>query len=286
MLAPFLIMLREGIEAALITGIIASYLRHSGRSQWLPAVWIGVFLAIAVSLFVGAVLQLVSAEFPQKAQELFEAFVGLIAVVVLVSMVTWMRKAARTMKAGLQGSVDQALAQGSGASLALIGMVFFSVAREGVESVFFLLAVFQQSQGMAAPLGALLGMVVALIIGLAIYGFGVRINLRRFFQWTGLFILVVAAGLLSAAIGSLHEAGLWNGLQTPAYDLSHALPVSSLFGTLLSGVFNYQEAPTIGQSIAWGLFLAITFFLFLRPVRVSGEKPLTPAAGEPQNVRV
>ena len=196
------------------------------------------------------------------------------AVLVLVSMVIWMRKAARNMRQGLQGSVDEALAR-KGSGVALIGMVFIAVAREGVESVFFLLAIFQQSKGIAAPLGALFGMIVAVMIGLAIYGFGVRVNLRRFFQWTGIFILVVAAGLLSSAIGSLHEAGLWNGLQTPAYDLSHTLPMTGVAGTLLSGVFNYQDAPSLGQAIAWGLFLAVTLFLFLRPLR--SESPHSPS---------
>ncbi|PRX01310.1 UNVERIFIED_ORG: high-affinity iron transporter [Martelella mediterranea] len=200
MLAPFLIMLREGIEAALITGIIATYLNQTDRREFLPAVWIGVFLAVAMSLFLGAGLQLVSADFPQKAQELFEAIVGLIAVVILVSMVFWMRKVARSIKTELHSSIDEALEHRSGAGWALIGMVFFAVAREGLESIFFLLAIFQQSQGPAAPLGALLGVLVAMAIGIGIYRFGVRINLRRFFQWTGVFILFVAAGILSGAL--------------------------------------------------------------------------------------
>ncbi|PRX05924.1 UNVERIFIED_ORG: high-affinity iron transporter [Martelella mediterranea] len=267
MLAPFLIMLREGIEAALITGIIATYLNQTDRREFLPAVWIGVFLAVALSLFLGAGLQLVSAEFPQKAQELFEAIVGAIAAVILVSMVFWMRKAARSIKAELHSSIDEALEHGSGAGWALIGMVFFAVAREGLESIFFLLAIFQQSQGPAAPLGALLGVLVAVAIGIAIYRFGVRINLKRFFQWTGVFILFVAAGILSGALGNLHEAGIWNSLQTPAYDLSRILPVSGVTGTILSGVFGYQESPTIGEVIVYVVFLAASLYFFLRPAR-------------------
>lgn len=267
MLAPFLIMLREGIEAALITGIIATYLNQTDRREFLPAVWIGVFLAIAMSLFLGAGLQLVSAEFPQKAQELFEAAVGLIAAVILVSMVFWMRKAARSIKAELHSSIDEALEHSSGAGWALIGMVFFAVAREGLESIFFLLAIFQQSQGPAAPLGALLGVLVAVGIGIAIYRFGVRINLKRFFQWTGVFILFVAAGILSGALGNLHEAGIWNSLQTPVYDLSRILPVSGVTGTILSGVFGYQESPTAGEVILYAVFLVTSLYFFLRPAR-------------------
>lgn len=265
MLAPFLIMLREGTEAALITSIIASYLRQTGRSIWLPAVWVGIFFAVALSLFVGAALQLMSAEFPQKAQELFEAVVGLVAVIVLVSMVFWMRKAARSIKSELHHSIDAALDGGHGGAWALIGMAFFAVAREGLESIFFLLAIFQQSPGPAAPLGALAGLVAAVILGFALYYGGIRIDLRRFFRWTGIFILIVAAGLLASVLRNLHEAGLWNLLQTRVYDLSDILPVSGLFGTVLSGLFNYQDSPTAGEVIVYVLFLTSALFLFLKP---------------------
>lgn len=265
MLAPFLIMLREGIEAALITGIVATYLAQTGRSEWMPAVWVGVLLAAAVSLFAGAGLLFLSADFPQKAQELFEAAVGLIAVVVLISMVFWMRRAARSIKSELQHSVDAALSAGHNGTWALIGLVFFAVAREGLESIFFLLAIFQQSDGIAAPIGAVAGIAVAVMVGLAIYVGGVRLNLRRFFQWTGIFIIFVAAGILARSVGNLHEAGLWNGLQAHAYDMSAVLPVSSLLGTILSGVFSYQENPTVGEVVVYLSFLAAVLYLYLRP---------------------
>jgi high-affinity iron transporter len=269
-------MLREGIEAALITGIIATYLRQTGRSAWMPAVWVGILLAVAMSLFVGAALQMVSAEFPQKAQELFEAAVGIVAVVFLTSMVFWMRKAARSIKAELHESIDVALASSSGTGWSVIGMVFFVVAREGLESVFFLLAIFQQSTGPAAPLAALAGILVSILVGLAIYAGGLRLNLRRFFRWTGVFILFVAAGILAGALGNLHEAGLWNSLQTPAYDFSSVLPVSGLVGTILSGVFGYQETPTIGEVSIYIAFLAITLTLFFRPVAVNAAAESAP----------
>ncbi len=284
MLAPFLIMLREGIEAALITGIVATYLRQTGRAGWMPAVWIGVFLAVAMSLFVGAALQLASAQFPQKAQELFEALVGFIAVGVLVSMVFWMRRAARSIKAELHASIDEALGEHSAGAWGLIGIVFFAVAREGLESIFFLLAIFQQSAGATAPLGALAGILVATAIGFAIYFGGVRLNLKRFFRWTGVFILLVAAGILSSALGNLHEAGLWNALQARPFDLGAVLPVSSLPGTILSGIFSYEEAPTLGQVLLYAGFLGITLVLFLRPAGGTGRRSLAmaPTAGRPR----
>lgn len=274
-LAPFLIMLREGLEAALVVGIIASYLRQTGRGAWLPAVWVGVFLAIALSLFVGAGLQFASREFPQKAQELFEAGVGSIAVVVLTSMVFWMRKAGRTLGGELRQSVDDAMSNSTGTAWALIGMAFFAVAREGLESIFFLLAIFQQSTGPSAFLGALGGVLVAACLGFAFYWGGVRINLRRFFRWTGVFILIVAAGLLSSVLRNLHEAGIWNLLQERTYDLTDVLPVSSVYGAILAGVLNYHDAPVLGEVIVYVVFLTVTVFLFLRPEQrpVASETP-------------
>ncbi|MDR6294519.1 MULTISPECIES: iron uptake transporter permease EfeU [Inquilinus] len=271
MLVPFLIMMREGIEAALIVGIIAGYLRQTGRSQWMPLVWIGIATAVLLSLAVGIVLDLVSAEFPQRQQELFEALVGLVAVGILTSMVFWMRKAARSIKAQLQHSIDAALDGHDGTGMALIAMVFFAVAREGLESVFFLLATFQQDVGLAAPVGALAGIAVAVAVGIAIYWGGVRLNLKRFFRWTGLFILVVAAGLLAGSLRALHEAGLWNGLQETAFDLSHVLPIDGPVGSVLAGIFGYQDTPAVGEVAIYILFLLITLPLFLGGHRAPRE---------------
>lgn len=269
MLAPFLIMLREGLEAALIVGIIASYLRQTGRAQWLPAIWVGVLLAVALSLLAGAAVLLAGREFPQKTQELFEAIVGLVAVGVLSYMVLWMRRAARSLKAELHAGIDAALdaSRGQGGAWALIGMAFFAVAREGLESVFFLLAIFQQSPGPAAPLGALAGIAVAVALGLGIYWGGVRLNLHKFFRYTGIFILFVAAGLLAGVLRNLHEAGVWNWLQAPVWDLSRTLPNASVTGTVLSGLLGYHESPTWGEALAWLLYLAPALALFLQPVK-------------------
>jgi high-affinity iron transporter len=265
MLVPFLIMLREGVEAALIVGIIAGYLKQTGRGAWMPVVWIGILLALALSLAVGAALQFASAEFPQKAQELFEAVIGLIAVCVLTSMVFWMRKAARSIKAELHHSIDAAFETSSHKGLGLVAMVFFAVAREGLESVFFLLAAFQQSEGMTAPLGALLGVLAAIAIGYGIYIGGLRLNLRRFFRWTGIFILFVAAGILANSVKALHEAGLWNHLQQVVFDMSGALPLDSPLGSLLSGMFGYIDTPTVSELAAYLAFIIPALLVFLAP---------------------
>src|SRR5262245_44456794 len=152
MFIAFLIMLREGIEAALIVGIAAGYLKQTGAIRLIPAVWVGTLSAALICLVAGIALNFASAEFPQREQELFEAIVGLAAVILLTSMVFWMRKAARSLKSNLQHSIDAALQGHRNRGFALVGIAFFAVAREGLESVFFLLAVFQQSDGMAVPL--------------------------------------------------------------------------------------------------------------------------------------
>ena len=270
-------MLREGIEAALIVGIIASYLRQTGRGEWMPAVWIGVFLAAALALFVGGGLEMVSAEFPQKQQELFEGLVGLLAVIILSSMVFWMRKVARSIKHELHESLDAALAGSKNQTYALIGMVFFAVAREGLETVFFLLAIFQQSEGVGAPLGALLGLMIAVGIGFAIYKGSMRLNLARFFRWTGLFILVVAAGILANSVQALHEAGLWNHFQTVVFDISSILPMDGPTGSVLAGMFGYQDAPTVSVLTVYLAYLIFALVLFFLPQPRVVSLPTRPA---------
>ncbi|MCB6185192.1 FTR1 family protein [Leeia sp. TBRC 13508] len=272
MLVPFLIMLREGMEAALIVSIIASYLKQSGQGRWMHAIVIGVVLAIIASLGLGFGLTSMEAEFPQKEQELFEAAVALIAVVILTSMVFWMRKAARSIKQQLHDSIQSALDNSQNKVWALIGMAFFAVAREGLESVFFLMAAFQQDVGWQAPVGAVLGVVVSIALGVGLYYGGIRLDLRRFFRWTGIFILFVAAGLFSGAIRALHEAGIWNHLQTIAFDLTQTLPEGSPVGVVLGGIFGYHDAPAIGEVLAWFIYLIPAVFLFL-----AGSKPASAA---------
>lgn len=261
MLIPFLIMLREGLEAALIVGIIASYLAQTGRAGMLPLVWAGVGLASALCLALGVGLDLASAEFPQAQQEFFEGAVALVAAVVLTSMVFWMHKAARSIKGQLHASVDTALKPG-GSGWALVGMVFLAVGREGLESVFFLLATFQQGEGWTMPAGALLGLLCATAAGYGIYRGGVTLNLRLFFRWTGVFIIVVAAGLLASSLRAFHEAGVWDHLQTVAFDLSLTLPTDSIAGTLLAGLFGYSDTPTIGEVLIYLAYLVPALLLF------------------------
>lgn len=267
MFVPFLIMFREGLEAALIVSLIASYLKRTQRSQWLGVVWIGVILAAALCLGLGIFINETTGEFPQKQQELFEGLVAVVAVCILTYMVFWMRKVSRSVKTHLEGAIDNALSAGKGQGWALVAMVFFAVAREGLESVFFLLAAFQQDVGVQAPIGAVLGLVFAILVGMMIYWGGIKLHLAKFFKWTSLFILFVAAGLAAGAIRAFHEAGLWNYLQDIAFNLTDVLSTHSLLGTFLEGILGYQEAPSVSEVLVYFLYLIPALIFFFMPQR-------------------
>ncbi|MBC3213259.1 iron uptake transporter permease EfeU [Serratia fonticola] len=271
MFVPFLIMFREGLEAALIVSLIASYLKRTQRGQWLGVVWIGVIVAVALCLALGIFINETTGEFPQKQQELFEGLVAVVAVCILTYMVFWMRKVSRSVKVHLEGAIDNALNSSKRQGWALVAMVFFAVAREGLESVFFLLAAFQQDVGIAAPIGAMLGLACAIVVGMLIYWGGIKLHLAKFFKWTSLFILFVAAGLAAGAIRAFHEAGLWNHFQDIAFDLSNQLSTHSLLGTLLEGVFGYQEAPSVSEVAVYFLYLIPALIFFFLPQRTESS---------------
>ena len=267
MLIAFLIMLREGIEAALIVGIVAGFLKQSGHSRLMPKVWLGVALAALMCLGIGYGIHSATGEIPQKEQEFVVGVIGLVAVAMLTYMILWMKKAARSMKQQLQDSVQTALNRGNGQGWALVGMAFLAVAREGLESVFFLLAVFQQSPTWSMPVGAVLGLLAAVVIGALIYQGGMRLDLAKFFRWTGAFLIVVAAGLVAGSLRALHEAGVWNHLQEVVFDSSKYLHEDSPLGVLLGGFFGYTDHPTQGEVLAWLLYLVPVMIWFLHGSR-------------------
>lgn len=272
-IAPFLIMLREGIEAALIVGIIASYLKQTGRRWAMPWVWAGIALAILLCAAVAALIQWGGHEYPQKQQELLEGVVALVAVAILTSMVFWMKKAGRSMKGELQRSIDRAMDKGDGWTWALVGMAFLAVAREGLESLFFLLAIVQQDPTRVALAGAALGLLLATGLGAGLYYGSIRMNLQRFFRITGIFIIFVAAGLLAGSLAKFHEAGIWNHLQAVAFDWTQSLPVYGVAGSVLAAVFGYSDHPTVGEVIAYVAYLVPVLFLYFRADRQGRSAP-------------
>jgi high-affinity iron transporter len=253
----FVIGLREGVEAALVVGIVATFLHQSGHSDALRWMWAGVALAIGVCVVVAAVLEVVDRNLPQRQQEGFEAIVGLVAVAMVTYMIVYMRRHAREMGGELRGGAARAIAVGSAWSL--IVMAFLAVMREGLETALFLLATFQSSLGVSplgAGLGALAGLLVAAAIGWGIYRGGVRLDLSRFFRVTAVLLVIIAAGLLSSAVHHAAEAGMFTGLSNQALDLSAVIVPSSDSVTtgLITGLLGIYPFPTEAEVLVWMLY--------------------------------
>ena len=253
MIPTFVITLREGVEAALIVGIIAAFLVKEGRRDAIKQMWLGVGIAIALCAGVAVLLRVIGQELPQKEQEGLETVIGLIAVSAVTYMIVWMRRNARGIKATLEGEAASALATGS--TLALVGMAFLAVLREGFETSVFLLAAFQDATDTtAAGSGAVLGLLAAIAIGLGLYRGGVRINLTRFFRITGLVLVFVAAGLLATAAHTAHEAGWINSFQSQAVDLTWLVQPGTVSGSLLTGMLGLQPQPTTVEAAVYVLY--------------------------------
>ena len=276
MLPTFIIGLREGLEAALIVGIVAAFLRQRGRSDALRLVWIGVILAVGACAFVAVGLQLFSASLPQAQQELLETVVGAVAVAMVTYMVVWMRRNSRGLRHDLEAAASSALAAGT--AWALIAMAVLAVLREGFETAVFLLAAFNASgSSVAAGIGAVLGIAVATAVGYGIYRGGVRINMSRFFRVTGIVLVLVAAGLVASAIHTAHEAGLIVFGQSQVADLSWLMQPGSVISALLTSVLGIQPQPTAIEAVGWLLYIVPMLLIVLWP---APHRPTAPREAE------
>ena len=286
MIPTFVIALREGVEASLIIGIIAAFLVREGRGDAMRQMWAGIAVAIALCVGIAAMLRVIGQELPQREQEGLETVIGLIAVSAVSYMIVWMRRNARGIKRVLEGNAASALASGS--AMALVGMAFLAVLREGFETSVFMLAAFQDaSDTTAAGAGAVIGLVAAIAIGLGIYRGGVRINLTRFFRVTGLILVFVAAGLLATSLHTAHEAGWFNGLQSQAIDLGWLVQPGTISGSLLTGMLGLQPSPTVGEAAIYLLYaVPMTLYVLwpdrlrLRPARTRRRATARTAAAE------
>jgi len=300
--APFIIGLREGLEAALVVGILVAYLTKLGRRDALPRLWVGVGLAIALAVVIGAIFTFGAYALTFEAQELIGGSLSLLAVAMVTWMIFWMQKAGRTLKSGLEGGIDRAL-QGSVWALVIVG--FVSVAREGVETTLLLWSMVQGfGEKPVALVGALIGLVAAALLGWLIARGMLRLNLGKFFTWTGAFLVVVAAGVLAYAVGDLQEGGAlpgpfgasatidpatglaaigWAGFPFGwAFDLSGVIAPSGGLAALLQATVGFMPQMTWLQVLAWIVYVAVVVPLFVRGVRAnrrpSAVAPTAPVA--------
>jgi high-affinity iron transporter len=281
MLANYLIGLREGLEATLVVVILVAYLVKSDRRELLSKIWTGVAIAVAVALAFGALLTFGPRGLSFEAQETIGGVLSIVAVGFVTWMVMWMARSARSLSGELKGQVDKAAA--GGASLVVVAML--AVGREGLETALFLWAATQAAAGddgsTAVPLlGAALGIATAVLLGYLFYRGAVKINLGKFFTWTGAFLILVAAGVLSYGVHDLQEARLLPGLDNLAFDVSNVVEPGSWLGTLLKGTLNFSPATTWLEAVVWVAYVAVTMTLFLRQIRRSNRRP-APATAVP-----
>ncbi len=295
MFATFLIGLREGLEAALVVGILVAYLTRIRRRDVLPRLWTGVALAIALALGIGAIMTFGAYTLTFEAQELIGGLLSLLAVAMVTWMVFWMQRTSRGMKRSLEGEIDRALAQASLWSIVVIG--FVSVAREGIETTLLLWSMVRSfGDAPSALIGAVLGLAAAVVLGWLVSRGMVRLNLSVFFTWTGAFLVVVAAGVLAYAIHDLQEAGALPGpfgsfapidaatgaVATGlsgfpfgwAFDVSGAIPPGGALAAILQATVGFMPRMSWLQVIAWALYIVVVGSLYLRGVRV--QRAATP----------
>ncbi|GAB2488507.1 FTR1 family iron permease [Jatrophihabitans fulvus] len=256
MLPSFVIGLREGLEAALIVGIIAAFLRKQGRRDLLRSVMVGVGVAVVLCLGIGIALRAFSQNLPQKEQEGLETVIAVLAIGMVTYMVVWMRRNSRNLKGQLESLASEAMTQSSNGARAMVAMAFLAVIREGLETVVFLLAAFNESaNGATAGVGALLGLLVAVALGYGIYRGGVRLNLSKFFRATGAVLVLVAAGLVVNAVHTAHEAGWVNVGQQQTLDLTWLVEPGTVQASLLTGMLGLQPRPVLIEVVLWLVYL-------------------------------
>ena len=273
-LGALVIALREGVEMAIITGIVLAYLTQVGARRAHRWVWLGAGAAAVVSLGFLAILIALDAEFTGATEQIFEGVTMFLAAGFLTWMIFWMLRQSRHLKGELQRGVQEALA-GGGAAWGVFALVFFAVVREGVETALLLFA----APGQGKLLGTLIGLAIALGIGVLIYAFGRRINLGTFFRVTGVVLVLFAAGLVTHGVHEFVEAGLVAGGPT-LFDLSGTLPDRDGAGAILRALIGYSADPTLLEGIAYVAYYLVALVLWKSRLirRDPAKQPITRSA--------
>jgi len=261
--ASFIIVLREGLEAALIVSLVLAAVSKAGAAGLVRSVWYGVISAVAVSLAAGLAFTLVVGNLPDEVEETVAGVASLVAVAVLTFMVFWMRGQAGRMASEMDANVARAAAVGSGWALGLLA--FSAVLREGLETALFLFASLKSAGTSAGVFGAVLGLAAAVALGYALFRGSVKLDLRAFFRVTGLVLVVVAAGLLASGIYELQQVGIVPVGVAHLWDAGGILDDGAGLGAVLHGLVGYNAAPSLVEVVAYWAYVAVVGFLFLRP---------------------
>jgi high-affinity iron transporter len=266
MLPSFLLSLREGLEAALIIGIVFGVLTRLNHQHLKPAVWWGIIIAVLASIFIGLGLNLLGMSFEGKAEEIFEGLALLFAAGVLTWMILWMQKQGRHLKTGIENETTQALLTGG---KALFFLAFLAVFREGLELAIFLLATSFVSGGNLTLVGTFMGLSLAVVIGWVIFSTTNRLSLSGFFKVTNILLIFFAAGMVAYGVHELNEAGWIPSIIYPVWDINHILSDKSELGLVLKALFGYNGNPSLTEVIAYVTFLTLLLANYVRFQRIN-----------------
>lgn len=267
MFANLLIGLREGLEAALVIGILVAYLVKINRRDVLPKLWAGVGIAVLLSILVGVILETGVGELEETAEQIVAGTLSFAAAGLVTWMVFWMAKTARNLKGHLESDIDRNI---GGAGWGLMFVAFLAVGREGIETALFIWAAASATGETWLPLlGAIVGLGVSAFLGYLIYLGAIRLNLQAFFRWSGVFLIIVAAGVLSYAVHEWQEAGILFGDADKAFNVSAAVPADSWYGVLLRGTVGFTPKMSWLQVIAWLAYVGVTLPLFWRMTKAT-----------------
>lgn len=253
MFASFLITLREGLEAALIVGIIFGVLVQLGETQRRRYVWAGVAAALLVSLVVAGILRWLGVAFEGSGEEIFEGLAMLAAAGLLTWMILWMQRQGRQVQQVLEDDTRAAVRTDNGRFL--FGLAFVAVVREGIETVLFLTAAAFGATAAQTLIGGALGLVTAIVLAWLIFIGGKQLDLKRFFRWTGILLIFVAAGLVGQGIHELQEASLLPVFMEHLWDTNAILDENGVLGSLLKAIFGYNGNPSLLEVVAYGVYL-------------------------------
>jgi high-affinity iron transporter len=271
MIAALLITLREGLEAALIVGVVLGVLRKLGRMDRSKPVWIGVAVAIAASIVSGLALNALGVAFEGRGEEIFEGAAMLLAAGVLTWMIFWMQRQGRNVQADLESDVHQAVSVGS--AWALFSLAFVAVLREGIETVLFLTAAAFSATPAETLIGGALGLGIAVVLGWLMFAAGRRLDVRAFFRVTSVLLILFAAGLLAHGVHELQEAALLPTFVEHVWDVNFILDENSTVGAFLQALFGYNGNPSLIEVISYVAYFAVITLA----ARLSGSRRAAPA---------
>jgi high-affinity iron transporter len=269
MLASLFLSLREGLEAALIVGVLLGTLKKLDQSRGQRFVWFGTGAAVLVSIVAGYLLNMLGASFEGAAEEIFEGITMLLAAGILTWVILWMQTQSRRINQKLEADVEKAVLQDN--HLALFSLAFLAVIREGIELAFFLTAAAVDTNGREILIGAGLGLLAVIVLGVLLFRSLINLDIKRFFQVTSIILILFAAGLVAHGVHEFNEVGLIPAIIEPVWDINHILDEKSSLGELLKTLLGYNGNPSLTEVIAYITYFVVLWFVGKRSRNISSN---------------